>query len=45
MAPSGGSTWSCGLCQVTVWVRRTPRHLRHANCRKWMVRVWPRNQG
>jgi hypothetical protein len=41
MPPSGGSTWSCELCRVTVWVRRTPKRLRCQLCRKWMTRVRP----
>jgi len=34
MAPSGGSTWYCELCQVTVWVAHQPKRLRHVVCRK-----------
>jgi hypothetical protein len=43
MSPSGGSTWYCELCQVTVWVAPQPKRLRHIVCRKWMVRVRPRD--
>jgi hypothetical protein len=37
MTPSG-STWWCTLCQIEVWVRHSPKRLRHTVFRKWMVR-------
>jgi hypothetical protein len=39
MSPQTGSTWSCELCQVTVWVRHVLTRLRHVVCRKWMTRI------
>jgi len=45
MAPSGGSTWYCELCQVTVWVAHQPKRLRHVVCRKFMTRVRPQKKG
>jgi hypothetical protein len=44
MATLRGSTWSCELCQIEVWVRHVPKRLRHVVYRKWMVRVQPREQ-
>jgi hypothetical protein len=36
---SGGSTWYCGLCQITVWIRSTPTRQRCRLCRKFMTRI------
>jgi hypothetical protein len=44
MVPLTGSTWYCELCHVMVWVAHIPTRLRHALCRKWMVRVRLREQ-
>jgi hypothetical protein len=41
MAPSG-SRWWCDVCFVAVTVNYVPKRLRHTVCRKWMVRVWPK---
>jgi hypothetical protein len=40
---SSGSRWYCELCHVEVWVAYQPKRLRHVVCRKWMVRLSPRN--
>jgi hypothetical protein len=44
MSPQMGSTWYCELCQVEVWVNHVPMRWRCRRCRKWMVRVRPREQ-